>query len=224
MEKLNIRGVSSDNVWTYEDAFFWFSEPRRLGKLCTHYELYKRIVHLPGDVIELGVFRGSSLIRWATFRDLLETNYSRQIYAFDLFGDFPKEGIASDVDQKEIDAFEALCGKALSIEELKMIFERKGLDQHLHLIKGDVRESLPALFSKQPGMRLSLVHLDIDVYEPTLAALEVCWDRMVPGGLVLFDDYSFWEGATRAFDDFFGSKNVSIQKLPTAHTPAFVVK
>lgn len=224
MSNAIIRGASADKIWDYEDAFHWFSEPRRLGKLCAHYELYKRIVPLPGDVIELGVFRGASLIRWATFRDMLETNYSRQIYGLDIFGDFPKEGLRSSVDQKEIDAFEALCGKALAVEELETIFQRKGLNRHLHLIKGDVRETLPALFEKQPGMRLSLVHLDVDVYEPTLAVLETCWDRMVPGGLMLFDDYSFWEGATRAFEEFFKDQNIPLQKLPLAHTPAFIVK
>ncbi|MDR2643481.1 MAG: TylF/MycF family methyltransferase [Planctomycetaceae bacterium] len=219
-----IRGTSAENIWTYEDAFHWFSEPRRLGKLCAHYELYKRIINIPGDVIELGVFRGASLIRWVTFRDMLETNYSRQIYGFDIFGNFPKEGIRSSIDQKEIEAFETLCGKALSIEELQSIFEQKGLDEHLHLIKGDIRETLPALFEKQPGMRLSFVHLDVDVYEPTITVLENCWNRMVPGGLMLFDDYSFWEGATRAFDEFFQNQKISIQKLPIAHTPAFIIK
>ena len=219
-----IRGASADQIWQYEDAFHWFSEPRRFGKFCAHYELYKRIVDLPGDVIELGVFRGASLIRWVTFRDMLETTYSRQIYGFDIFGDFPKEGIRSSVDHEEIDAFEKLCGKALSVEELEMLFKRKGLDKHLHLVKGDVRETLPALFDKQPGMRLSLVHLDVDVFEPTLTVLETCWHHMVPGGLMLFDDYSFWEGATRALETFFNGQKISIQKLPITHTPAFIVK
>jgi hypothetical protein len=219
-----IRGTSADQVWTYEDAYHWFSEPRRFGKFCAHYELYKRIVNLPGDIIEFGVFRGASLIRWVTFRDMLETNYSRQIYAFDIFGDFPKENIRSSVDQKEIEEFENRCGKALSIEELNSIFEQKGLNKHLHLIKGDIRETLPALFEKQPGMRLSLVHLDVDVYEPTVTVLENCWNRMVPGGLMLFDDYSFWEGATHALEDFFEDNQIEIQKLPIAHVPAFIVK
>ncbi len=149
---------------------------------------------------------------------MLETNYSCQIYAFDIFGDFPKEDIRSSVDIKEIDAFEKLCGKALSVEELDMIFQWKGLDKHLHLMKGDLRETLPALFEKQPGMRLSLVHLDVDVFEPTLTTLEMCWNRMVSGGLMLFDDYSFWEG------EFFKDQNITMQKLPMAHTLAFIMK
>lgn len=219
-----IRGTCSEQIWTYEDAYHWFSEPRRFGKFCAHYELYKRIVNLPGDIIEFGVFRGASLIRWATFRDMLETNYSRQIYAFDIFGDFPKENIRSSVDQKEIEEFENRCGKALSVEELELIFKQKGLNKHLHFIKGDIRKTLSALFEKQPGMRLSLVHLDVDVYEPTVAVLENCWNRMVPGGLMLFDDYSFWEGATRAFEDFFKEHQITIQKLPIAHVPAFIEK
>ena len=54
-----------------------------------HYELYKKIIELPGSVIELGVFKGSSLIQFCTFRELLENENSRRIVGFDMFDEFP---------------------------------------------------------------------------------------------------------------------------------------
>lgn len=42
----------------YENGFYLTSKPYRLGNILAHYELYKKILHLPGDVVELGVFKG----------------------------------------------------------------------------------------------------------------------------------------------------------------------
>ena len=79
-----------ENSFDYENGFILTSAPHRLGNILAHYELYKKIVHLPGDVVELGVFKGNSLIQFATFRSLLENDKSRKIIGFDAFGTFPK--------------------------------------------------------------------------------------------------------------------------------------
>ena len=48
----------TDNKMNYENGFYLTSEPYRMGNILAHYELYKKILELPGDVIELGVFKG----------------------------------------------------------------------------------------------------------------------------------------------------------------------
>ena len=53
----------------YENGFYLTSDVYRMGNQMAHYELYKKILNLPGDVIELGVFKGGSLIQFATFRE-----------------------------------------------------------------------------------------------------------------------------------------------------------
>ena len=81
----------------YENGFYLTSKPYRIGNILAHYELYKRIIGIPGDVIELGVFKGGSIIQFATFRELLENEKSRKIIGFDIFGEFPKtEKVKSD--------------------------------------------------------------------------------------------------------------------------------
>ena len=52
---------------------------------------YIKIKDLPGDILEFGVFKGSSLIRLMTFRNILENNFSRKIYGFDTFKKFPNQ-------------------------------------------------------------------------------------------------------------------------------------
>jgi len=44
-------GFDSEMCWDYENGFYLTSHPNRIGKLVAHYELYKKIVHLPGEIL-----------------------------------------------------------------------------------------------------------------------------------------------------------------------------
>ena len=78
----DIRGLSEKNKWDYENGFYWHSPQSRIGKLISHYELYKTITNLPGNILEFGVYKASSLVRFATFRNMLENDFSRKIIGF----------------------------------------------------------------------------------------------------------------------------------------------
>ena len=75
--------MNRSGVWDYENGFYWFSSKTRLNKLLAHYELYKTIATIPGHIFGLGVNKSSSLVRFCTFRDALENDYSRKIVGFD---------------------------------------------------------------------------------------------------------------------------------------------
>ena len=60
-----IKGLSPEDVWDYENGFLWYSDLARLNKLLAQYELYKRILNVPGDLVELGTFKGASAIKFA---------------------------------------------------------------------------------------------------------------------------------------------------------------
>lgn len=78
--------MKNDKKWKYEDNFYLTCENSRLGKIFNQFEVYKKILHIPGDVIEFGVHNGNSLIRFLTYRDILENQNSRKIFGFDTFG------------------------------------------------------------------------------------------------------------------------------------------
>ena len=125
MEKPKIlRGLSADHIWDYENGFYWFSKRTRINKLIAHYELYKSIIHLPGHIFELGVYKCTSLIRFASFRDSLENDYSRKIVAFDAFGRFPVENVNESDDLDFIQKFES-GGSGLELEEAQEICEKR---------------------------------------------------------------------------------------------------
>lgn len=222
-EDLVIRGLNSKNVFDFENAYYWFSHPTRVSKLLAQYEIYKRIIRVPGDIIELGVFKAASLIRLATFRHILENDYSRKIVGFDAFGKFPTENLTMETDLEFVGEFEGIGGEGLSVNEVEKILRHKSFN-HIQLIKGNIFDTLPAHLEKFPSTRIALLHLDMDVKEPTSFALELLYDRIVPGGVIVIDDYNAVEGATLAVDNFIKQTGLKIQKDPFYVLPSYIIK
>lgn len=209
----------------YENGFYLTSKPARIGNILAHYELYKMIKDLPGNLVELGVFKGGSLIQFATFRELLENEGSRKIIGFDIFGEFP-EATTVESDKNFIEKFAKLetKGEFLTREELLKSFENKGIG-NIELIKGDIRETVPLYVKNHPELRISLLHIDTDVYEPAKVGLEELYDRVVKGGVIVFDDFATVEGETIAIEEFFRDKDYIIKKMSLSHTkPSYIIK
>ena len=224
MSAVSLRGLHSSKVWDYENGYYWFSDIRRIGKLLAHYELYKMIRDIPGDVVECGVYKLASVIRFATFRSLTESVYSRKLLAFDAFGSFPTDGLNRKDDLAFVQTFETAGGDGLSEDESNQILRHKQLDTNTFCIKGDVLQTIPTWLEQNTQGRIALLHLDMDVYEPTLAALELFWPRLVKGGIVVVDDYNAVGGASQAIDEFLVDKGIKLQKLGLSHVPSFFVK
>lgn len=223
VENLEVRGLTKNSVWDYENGFYWFSHPTRLNKLLAHYELYKRITGLPGDVFELGVYKGASLIRLATFRNLLENDFSRKVVGFDAFGKFPTKNLNLKVDLDFIGEFEKGGGDGLSVDEVRRLFDAKKFS-NVFLSEGNVFDTLPAYLEKNPATRLALLHLDMDVKEPTTFALEMLYSRVVAGGLILLDDYNTVAGETDGVDEFVAKHHLKLEKLTNSYSPAYIRK
>ena len=223
-----IKNLNSENVWDYENGFYWFSPTTRINKLLAHYELYKKITSLPGDILEFGVYKGSSLIRFSTFRDSIENNNSRKIIGFDIFGQFPKSQIQNKSDIEFIEKFEKESGDGLDVDELNSILKSKNIE-NTELIQGNVFETLPKFLEQRPNLRISLLHLDLDVNEPTAFVLKMLYDRVVPNGLIVLDDYNTTDhntvaGETDAVDNFIYENKLKIEKLSFYNVPAYIQK
>ncbi len=202
----------------YENGFHLTSDVSRLGKLLAHYELYKKLTGLPGHVFEFGVHKGNSLIRFATFRELLECESSRKIIGFDTFTEFPTTQL--DEDNSFIDSFVEEAGKPISKEELKHCLKLKNI-RNVELIEGNILKTLPEYLAAKPETKASLVHIDVDVYEPTKVILDLMFERIVPSGLLVLDDYAIVSGETKAVDEFLMGR-YKLEKLPISHRPTYI--
>lgn len=218
---MTIQGFDSDQAIYYENGFYLTSDVTRLAKAMGHYELYKRIVGLPGAVVECGVFKATSLVRWATFREMLESPFSRALIGFDIFGHFPRH------DDETDNAFAArhddVAGRGLSVEEAQAVLAHKHL-RNVTLVPGDVVTTVPAYAAAHPELRIALLHIDVDVYKPSQVALDTFYERVVPSGIIVFDDYGTVAGETRAVDELVARYGLTLHKLPFTHTPSFIIK
>ena len=207
----------------YENGFYATADVDRISKFITHYELFKQTSNLRGEIVEFGVFKGNSLFRWIKFRDLIENTYSRQIIAFDMFGEFPETDFENDKKERLNFIEETGGGIGISIEELTDILQKQELNKNVNLIKGNILETLPQFIEKNPQLKISLLHIDVDLYEATNIALTSLFEYVVPGGIIIFDDYGDFAGANKAIDDFFQGKK-EIKKLPFSSHIAYIVK
>ncbi|MEL7199033.1 MAG: TylF/MycF/NovP-related O-methyltransferase [Pseudomonadota bacterium] len=209
------------DLYEAENAFYLQSHPARIAKLLAHYELYRKVSHLPGAIVEAGVYKGASLMRFAAFRETLESTLSRPIIGFDAFGEFPRKAIEGASDKEFIERFEDEGGEGISKPHLASLFDAKGYGD-ITLVQGDIFETLPRFLETKPEIRIALLHLDMDVYEPTAFALEKLVPHMVAGGLILFDDYGLVDGATRAADELCAEMKTPLEKLPNYSVPAYL--
>lgn len=218
---LKFKQENLDKKWDYENGFYLTSDVCRMGKQIAHYELYKKIVNIPGEVFEFGVYKGTSIIRFATYREFLENTYSRKIIGFDAFGKFPKADNRDDNDF--IEKFESQGGYGISKLDLEQYIYNKGLT-NIELIQGDILKTLDEYLEENKHIKISLLHIDVDVYKPTKFVLEKLYNRVVSGGVIILDDYARVKGATDAIDEFFDDKEESIKKMPFSYIPCYVIK
>ena len=211
-----------DRAFEYENAFYLSCDSSRMSKALAHYELFKMTVDLPGAIVECGVFKGASFARFAMFRDLFSHAHSKRLVGFDTFGDFPETAFEADKVRRE-SFVQAAGGRSLSTDQLRAMLRHKGCDRNVDLVAGDVRETIPAYLAAHRELKISLLNLDTDVYEPAVVILEHLYPRLVPGGVLLLDDYGVFPGETRAVDDYFQGK-ASIRKFPWAQSPCYLIK
>ncbi len=191
--------------------FAVLSRRQALKRFLAHTDLFKLTLDVPGDIAELGVFRGLGLFTWA---NLLESycigDRTKIVYGFDNWRGFtgfaeqdakPQEEVGKSVGGFDPSAYYKELLSAIEIFDSDRFIPGKA---RIKLVEGNVEETAPQFVKDNPGVRFSLVHFDCDLYEPTKAALEAFWDRVSRGGVILFDEYGIpdWPGETAAVDEF----------------------
>ena len=210
-------------AYDFENGFYLTCSPGRVGKLIAHYELYKKALKLPGVIIECGVFKGASFTRLAIFRELFESSGTRKIIGFDTFNVFPESTYIED--KSKLASFIGEAGnKSISKEQLEQVLDNKQCGNMIELIEGDILETVPDYIDKHPELKIALLHLDVDIYEPSKCSLQYFYARLVKGGILILDDYGIFPGATKAIDDFFEDKVETPLKFPFSHAPSYIIK
>lgn len=199
---------------------------RRLDAECAHsplIDLLDESLELDGDVIECGVFRGASTRRIG--RRLTERSPTKKLFACDSFEGFPQDRIlGKDLNPFRFRFRHKIRGKFARAADvpvrLMQFFEAYRVNGYV--VKGFFSDTLPKLVRR----KFCFIYIDCDIYESHLDCLNILYDQLVPGGIVMFDDYAQpkWPGASRAVDDFFAGRPEKPQHLATHHGTAWYVR
>lgn len=206
-----------------------------LKRFLAHTELFKQTLDVPGDIAELGVFRGFDLMTWANLLEAYSIgDRTKIIYGFDNWKGFtsfsPEDGKQDNQIQKKVGGFSP--GKYYDeLNDAIKIFDQDRFvpwKPRIKLIRGNIEDTIPAFCKENIGVRFSLIHVDCDLFLPTKIALDNLWSRLSRGGIIIFDEYSLssWPGETQAVDEFFADKpNITIKKFSWTNAPAgYVIK
>jgi hypothetical protein len=192
---------------------------QHLKRFLAMYEIFKLALPVKGSVVECGVFKGFGVMSWAKLSAMLEPeNLTRRIYAFDTFAGFPT---VHEKDQTHVADVTKGGLFADSYDELQALIKEYDRDRFLghvdkvHLIKGDVVETIPPFLESHPHLVVSLLFLDMDLYEPTKAALKHFVPRMPNGALLVFDelDNPMWPGETLATLEELGLGRLALRRF-----------
>jgi hypothetical protein len=204
------------------DAFTKFISRRTLAKFLVRYEIFQKILEVNGSIIECGVMNGAGIFTYAHLSSIFEpVNHTRRIIGFDTFEGFPSvhekdtsTGISSHLESG------GLAGS--SVQELQKaveLFDSNRTLAHIpkiELVKGDITKTAPDYLQNNPHLVVAMLYLDLDLYEPTKAALKTFLPRMPKGAIVVFDELNTqtFPGETLAVDEILGINNVKIERLP----------
>lgn len=150
---------------------------------------------VPGAVVECGVARGGSAGLLAS----IAVPAGRDLWLFDSFQGLPQPG---PEDGPRAAGMAGQC--AGSIDDLWSSLGLVGVGRDCKLVH--VRAGWFAhTFQRECPDRVALLHVDADWYGPTLLCLRQFWNRVSPGGYIVCDDYGWWAGAARAWEEWAGN-------------------
>ena len=190
-----------------------------LSRVIYYYELYQKIINIPGVICEFGVQWGATLALLQNLRGMYEPyNHSRKIYGFDTFEGFSTIDI-KDGGLPSVGDYRSLPGYERTLEEVLSIHESFCPISHIkkyEIVKGDASQTIDIWLEKNPHAIVSMAIFDMDVYKPTKDVLEKIIPRLTKGSLLIFDEMScqVFPGETTAVQEVLGINNLRLKRHP----------
>jgi hypothetical protein len=165
-----------------------------LARLLAISEIYQRIVHLPGAVLDIGTWRGQTAVICENLRAIYEPlHFNRRIYAFDTFEGyqgFSKDDKATDLHQNGTygvggESYAGLLRELLGLHERSNAMGDKNHGKH-QVIMGDCVQTVRQMLEQQSHEVIALAFFDVNSVQPTERTFELIWDRVVKGGVIAF--------------------------------------
>lgn len=184
--------------------------------LATRYVVANEI---PGDIVECGVWRGGSM-QAAALALLGCADVTRDLHLYDTFeGMTPPQDVDRRLDGRtaaellETNSRDSRVWGVATLDDVKAGMAEIGYpSERIHFHPGPVEETIPGAAPDS----VAILRLDTDWYASTLHELEHLYHRLSPGGVLIIDDYGWWEGSRKATDEFLDRIGERLLLLPIA--------
>ena len=191
----NIKNQPSQTTYDSFNNFIFSNDTKVLGKLLHRYDFFCKTKDLPGDIVEIGVFKGSGIATFSKFLDIYCPNSNKKILGFDIFNPDNSDIILEKDNQIDKTHMNIVYNRVekddRTLQSVTERLDQMEMNKKFILIEGDIEETLPTFLLQNPGFRISLLYIDVDIERPTYIALKYLWDRILPGGIILFDEYEY---------------------------------
>ena len=197
-----------------------FTERKALSHTIFMNDIYKKILDVPGIIVEFGVKYGRNLALLSNFRGMYEPyNHLRKIVGFDTFDGYKgvgekdsKNNFLTNDMMNTTEKYEEELNEIMSChEKLSPISHMKKFE----IIKGNAQVTFKSYLEGHPETIVALVFLDINLYQPTKDVLILCKEKMIKGTTFVFQNFADKRASAeiQALDDIFGLKNLQIKKF-----------
>jgi len=180
---------------------------RRRVRFYNTIQFFMNTVDLEGYVIECGCYRGlSSFVMCHHYKKMFPNFVGTDFVILDSFEGLSKPNSKDSMGVGEDGNEKFFVGEGFFATPMEQVQSALGEFPQVGFVKGWV----PEILHKMPPRKYKFVHIDLDLYEPILGALEYFFPKLVPNGIIVIDDYGslYWPGAKMAVEEFCVKNNL----------------
>jgi hypothetical protein len=182
-----------------------------LAKILYVDELYRKIVDVPGVILEFGVWWGQNLALFESLRAIHEPyNHTRKVVGFDTFSGYPAIGPQDGTgDVSCVGTYSVAPEYERHLSAVLDYHQHENVTGHIkkyELVKGDVSETIGRYLAEHPETIIALAYFDLQLYEPTKKCLRAIRPYLTRGSVVALDEVNCPEfpGETQALREEWG--------------------
>lgn len=201
-----------------------------VAKLLYLDELYRRILNIPGVIMEFGFWHGETLVRLFNLRAVYEPyNHTRKVIGFDTLTGYTGPTSKDGTDELVKDGqYSVPIDYESYLERLLTYHEQENILSHIpkfELVVGDASLTIHTYLEQHPETIIALAYFDMQLYEPTKACLEAILPHLIKGSVIAMDELNCPEfpGETTAIREALGLTKYPIHKSRFLPSRSFIV-
>jgi len=183
--------ATSQSIYDSFNNLMFSEDTRVFHKMVKKIELYNEVRHLNGDIVEFGVFKGAGMALFLQLTKLNEPHGLTKVIGFDYF---KPANTLNDLSGANKDLMQNVLTRVnedeLSLANVKARLNRIQNPNFL-LVEGEAVSKANEYYDANPGARIKLLYMDLDVGEPTYQILKRLWDRIIVNGIIVCDEYGY---------------------------------